>query len=253
MTKPNQSLQRSNAHLVGARTLIIGHAAAAALSGLLPIPYLDEQIPALVRRAMIRRLAQLRRVDLDEPAVREIADGRVPPPNWRQLIGLSGLARTARRSVRAAIVAYALYRRAEAASRTFALGTLFDHYCARHHVGVGLDAPQARELRARIDRALDARAGSLGGYAFRRGLAAALRATVRAPLELVSALTWGRLKRLRAKDEVEAEELVESAVDAELAGDDSFLGRAARAIDRQLGAVGSAWVDGLVAEFDREP
>lgn len=250
-----QSLQRSNAHLAGTRSLIIGHAAAAALTGLLPIPYLDEQIPALVRRAMIRRLAQLRHVDLDEQAVREIAEGRVPPPNWRQLLGLSGLARTARRSVRAAIVVYALYRRAEAASRTFALGTLFDHYCARHHVGVGLDAAQARELRARIDRALEARAGSLGNYAFRRGLGAALRATVRAPIELVSALTWGRLKRLRAAketDEVEAEELVESAVDAELAGDDSFLGRAARAIDRQLSLVGSGWVDGLVASFDSE-
>jgi uncharacterized protein (DUF697 family) len=251
MTK---SLQRSNAHLAGTRSLIIGHAAAAALTGLLPIPYIDEQVPALVRRAMIRRLAHLRHVDLDETAVREIAEGRVPPPNWRQLIGLSGLARTARRSVRAAIVAYALYRRAEAASRTFALGTLFDHYCARHHVGVGLDAAQARELRARIDRALDARAGSLGGYAFRRGLAGALRATVRAPLELVSALTWGRLKRLRAKpgDEVEAEEIVESAVDAEIAGDESFLGRAARAIDRQLASVGSGWVDGLVTAFDSD-
>jgi uncharacterized protein (DUF697 family) len=250
-----RSLQRSTAHLADHRRLILTHSAAAALAGLVPIPYVDEQLPALIRRALIRRLARERHVDLDEDAVREIADGRVPPPGWRSLIGLAPLARSVRRSIRAAFLAFGVYRRAEAASRTFALGTLFDHYCARHHVGIGLDARAARALRERIDRTLAAPGGRLGGFAFRRGFQAALRATVRAPLELVSALTWGKLRLLRGKprDEVEAEEVVETTIDASLAREGSFLGRAVRGVERQLAALGGGWVDGLVARFDGGP
>src|SRR5262245_52914219 len=142
-----KSLQRSTAHLAAHRRIIVTHAAAAGLAGLLPIPYIDEQLPALVKRAMIRRLAAERHVDLDEEAVREIAEGRVPRPSWRSLVGLGPLIGSARRSVRVAFLAFGVSRRAESASRTYALGTLFDHYCARHHVGVGVDVDAARRLR----------------------------------------------------------------------------------------------------------
>jgi len=252
-----KTLQRSTAHLLAHRRIIVAHAAAAGLAGLLPIPYIDEQLPALVKRAMIRRLAAERHVDLEEDAVREIAEGRVGRPSWRSLVGIGPFIGTARRSVRAAILAYGVYRRAESASRTYALGTLFDHYCARHHVGVGVDSDTARQLRVRIERAIDAPGGGLGAHVFRRGLQGALRATLRAPLELLGSATFGRLRRLRGKGkesdkEVEAEEIVESTIDRSMERERSFLGRAARAIDRQLGAIGGAWVDGLVANFEAQ-
>ena len=247
MTK---TLQRSLAHLGATRRLIAGHSAAAAVVGLLPIPYVEDQVPALIRRAMIRRIAEARHVDLDEEAVRAVAEGRVAKPNWRSLLGVGSLVRTARRSVRTALLAYGIYRRSEAASRTFALGTLFDHYCARHHVGVGLDAAQAFVLRERIDAAIASKGGSLGAYALRRAFTAGLRAAVRAPFEIASALTFGRIKRLRAKDEVEAEELVETTIDSELAGQGSFLARVVNAADRQLSSMGNGWIDGLVGAFE---
>ena len=259
-----RTLQRSTAHLSGSRRLIAAHAAVTALGGLVPIPFIDDQLPSLVKRAMIRRIAEARRIDIDEDAVRIIAEGRVSGPSWRDLLSLGTFVRSARRSVRAAFMAYALYRRAESASRTFALGTLFDHYCARHHTGLGIDAERARELRGRIERALDEGGANLGSYAFRRGLTAVARATLRAPVEIARALSWTRLPRLRGKDkdkdkdgddvaiEAEAEELVEETIDHELAARRSFLGRMARSADEQLSSLGNGWIDGLLAAFEGE-
>src|SRR5262249_3749258 len=76
----SQALSPSPEPLAAPRGLVVAHAVGAAFAGLMPIPYLDEWLPSLVRRAMIRRIAEDRGVDLDEAAVRELADGRVPPP-----------------------------------------------------------------------------------------------------------------------------------------------------------------------------
>jgi hypothetical protein len=248
MTK---ALARSTEHLAAHRGLVVSHAVASAAVGLLPIPYVDEWLPSLVRRAMIRRIAEDRGVDLDEDAVRELADGRVPPPKWSHLVNLAPLLRTARRGLRRIFMAFVVYRRADSASRTFALGTLFDHYCARLHVGAGLDATSARELRGRIDAVVASPSAGLGGYLFRRGLGAAARATVRAPSEIFHALTFNKLRRLASGSEVEAEEELEDALEASAKDEGSFLRRAARSVDQQLGVAGGGWVAGLVEELER--
>jgi len=243
----SQALSRSMEHLAAHRGLVVAHAVAAAFAGLMPIPYLDEWLPSLVRRAMIRRIAEDRGVDLDEEAVRELADGRVPPPAWSHLVNLGPMLRTARRGLRRLFFAFVIYRRADSASRTFALGTLFDHYCARLHVGAGLDGPAARALRARIDTVIKTPRTSLGSYLFRRGFVAALRATVRAPAEIFHALTAGKLRR----GEVEAEEEIEGALERTVRDESSFLGRTVRSVDRQIGTTGGSWIAGLVEELER--
>src|SRR5204863_36804 len=68
-----RALQRSTAHLSASRRLIAAHAAATALGGLVPIPFLDDQLPALVKRAMIKRIATARNIDIDDDAVRILA------------------------------------------------------------------------------------------------------------------------------------------------------------------------------------
>jgi hypothetical protein len=234
-------LVRTAAHLAPHRRMILAHSVAAAAAGIVPIPYLDEWLPSVIRRAMLRRIAAAHQIDIDEDALRELADGPISPPSWRHLVALGPFLRTARRGLRTAFIAFNLYRRADGASRTFALGTLFDHYCARLHVGIGLDGAAARALRLRIDHAVGKRTPSLGAYLFQRGFAATARATLRAPVELWRAL-------LARPADAEAEELaVEDAIDASLAaGPSSFLARTVRAVDRQLGALGSGWVAGLV-------
>ncbi len=248
-----QQLVRSTQHLAAHRRLIVTHAVASAAVGLVPIPYLDEWLPSLLRRAMIRRIAEDRGVDVDDAAVRELADGRVPPPAWSHLVNLGPWLRTAGRGLRRLFLAFMVYRRADSASRVFALGTLFDHYCARLHVGAGLDGERARALRARIDAVVGAPSAHLGGYLFRLGFRAALRASVRAPVEVLHALTAGRLRRVGAGDEVEAEEEVAGALAATARDEGSFLGRTVRSIDRQLGSAGTGWIAGLIEALERSP
>src|SRR5262245_9208023 len=108
------------------------------MAGAVPAPFVDEWIASLVRRRAIRRLADLRQVDLSEEAVRAVADGREPPPSWQAVFKGTALSMFLRRAWRRALLMLALARRADEIGRAFSLLTLFDHYCARVHVGPAL-------------------------------------------------------------------------------------------------------------------
>ncbi len=239
------ALQRTRAHLGENRQTILLHSLAAAFAGLAPVPYLDEWLPSLVRRQLVRRIAESRGVDIDEEAVRAIADGRVAKGTWRTLIGATPILGLLRRSLRTAVAAWNIYRRAEVASRTFALATLFDHYCARVHVGGELGGDAARELRDRIDRAVAGSMGSLPAWAVKRAFASTLRVLVRAPSDLLGALRQRRLP----EGEVEAEEIVEESL-AQAGREDGPLARAARGVDAEAGR---SFVDELIDAFERSP
>jgi hypothetical protein len=228
-----------NEHLTPHRRMILARSIAASLLGAaVPLPYIEDWLPSVVRRGMIKRLADARGVDIDEAGVRAIADGVVPPPGWRTVIRAAPFSRMIRRAVRTALITLNVYARADEASRTFAIATLFDHYCARIHVGIGLDAAAGRNVRARIDRAREAVPRALGADLFRRAFSAA----------------GGMAARLvRKRDPNEAEEIVEEALvaaDGDAGG--NFIARATRALDRQLAAVGRTYVERLVDAFDAD-
>lgn len=241
----SRSIARSHDHLAENRRRIVAYAAAAAVAGLMPVPYLDDWLPVVLRRAMIRRIAEARQIDLDDAALRALADERVPEAGLRNLLSVGAIARTARRSIRGVILTVHLYRHAESASRTFTLGTLFDHYCTRLHVGAGIDAARARVLRSRFDAVVESRASSFGRYLFRRGFRAALQTSARAPVEVFHALTRGRLRR-RSATPVE-----EQAWNGMTNEGRWFATRAVRAVDRQLTALGGGWIEGLLDAFDQ--
>jgi hypothetical protein len=56
---------------------------------------------------------------------------------------------------------------ADEIAETFAVATLFDHYCARHHVGAAIDVPAARALRESIDGAVGDARRALAGRGLR--------------------------------------------------------------------------------------
>jgi len=244
------ALQRNYPHLGLHRRMILLRSVGAAAVSLAPVPYLDEWLASSVRRGTIRRLADARRVDLTEPAVRAIADGKVAPPTWKTLVDSTLLSQLMKRAWRSIIWTLAIYRRAEQASRTFAVGTLFDHYCARVHVGGELDQAGAEKVRDAIDEALRTRGGGLGTRLFRQGFLAAGRAALRAPVEIADALTGGLLLRRRsAGDDAEAEEIVDEALAAR-AVPGSLIGRAVAAVELQFAAAGADYVDRLVTAFE---
>jgi hypothetical protein len=230
-------------HLVKNRRLILGHTMASTLAGLVPVPYVSEWLPALVRRDLVRRIAESRGVDLDEAAVRMIAEGEVPKPGWRSVISATPLLRFAGRSVRAAFVAWNVYRQGEGAARSFALSTLFDHYCARMHVGGEIGLEDARVLRKRMEAAVKSPAGGLARWTLARAFTSALDAARKAPLALVEALK--SRKPPAAGEEIEAEEITGEAL-AEI--DD-----AAISVEKRLAGPGRTFIDGLIDAFERTP
>jgi hypothetical protein len=239
------SLAHRNAHLLLHRRMILGRSIAAGAVGLTPVTFLDEWLSVVIRRETIRRVADARGIDLDEAAARAVAEGVVSPPGWRTVVSSTPIARLLRRSWRRVFLAVAVYRRADDAARHFAVATLFDHYCARVHVGGLLDVEAGKRVRARIDAALQNAPRGMGTEFFRRGFALAARTALWAPLALAGAVA--RLGR-DPSDEVVAEEVVGEAL--EPGEPRTFVARALATVDRQLGAAGRAWIDGLVEAFE---
>jgi len=157
-------------HLAVHRRTILFRSLLSGAAGLVPVPYLDDILAGQVRAGLVKRLAELRRVDVDRNAVAELSQ----PSGGRMLHAASvgailiGGAKRVWRRVAASIL---VVRRADEAMQTFQIGTLFDHYCARHHVGLGLDGTRARALRDAMDLAIRHARGQALEDAFQRTLA----------------------------------------------------------------------------------
>jgi hypothetical protein len=184
--------------------------------------------------------------------------GRVEPPDLGKLFSDATVLTLLRRSWRRLVVVVAAARRVQATARYFTLATLFDHYCARMHVGLGIDGDTGLALRLMMDRAIAETPGSLGHHLFRRGLAAAARATLRAPAEILDIATAGRLGRLLARrredqDSIElaAAQEVDAVLEQQLAAEQSFLARATRAVELQLSVQGNPYLDAVIDNFER--
>ena len=244
-------LTRSREHLAENRRMIIGRSLAAGVAGALPIPLVEEWLSATIERGMIKRIAERRQIDLDDAAIRAISDGPSRPPEWTEVVG-GGLAwRLLGRMWRRLLVAVLAARRAQAAGKAFTVATLFDHYCARLHTGFGLDAVDGAQIRALIDQAIEKTEGGLTRTLFRRGLLAAARATIRAPLRAANALSGGALRKLlRAGDEEVAIAEVDEAIERQLDDEEGFLSRAVTAVELQLAAESVPYLDALIDNFE---
>jgi hypothetical protein len=233
--------------------MIIGRSIAAAVAGAVPIPILDDWLVSSIRRGMIRRIADARGVDIDEDALRAIADGPEAPPKWTELAGGGMAFRLASRQSKKVVLAVLAARRAQAAARNFEVATLFDHYCARIHVGLGLDDASGKKVRQLIDRAREETSGGISRHLFRRGLIAAAKTTARVPIEIADLLSRGRITRLlqgNEDSEIEATTEVDEALEKQLKSESSFLARSAAAIELQLAVDRNPYLDDLLDTFD---
>src|SRR4029453_3175663 len=128
------------------------------------------------------------------------------------------------------MLAVAAINRARSAAQTFTRMTLFDHYCAKLHVGLALDGVTALALREAIDRTLENTPGALAFHPFRRAAAGAFRAAMRAPLALADRASGGRGRKLLAKrsegvTEAEVVEELDQVIENALANKTGFLSR----------------------------
>jgi hypothetical protein len=242
-------------YLVAHRRMILGRAVAGTLAGLVPVPLLDDWLISAVLGGGYRRIAHSHQVDLSDQAVAALVFGKSAPPAIAEMAGTAIAYRLLRGSWKRMLVAITALRRARATANTFLAMTLFDHYCARLHVGIGLSGDEALALRAAISEAIANTPGGLSLDPFRRGALAAARATVRAPLELADVLSGGALRRYLDRGtgdvtEAAAVDEVDAAVDQQLAEQSSFLARTVTAVELQLSAEVNPYLDALIDRFD---
>jgi hypothetical protein len=222
------------------RGLVLSRALLAGAVGMVPVPWIDELLAGAVRAQLVRRIAALRQVDVDKNAVEMLAT----PGGGRILsaatFGAAAIGAT-RRTFRRIAASLLLVRRADEALQTFQLGTLFDHYCARHHVGFGLDGARAQTLRAAMDAAIRQARGEALGAAFKRALGAAAATARRVPRGV------GALFR-RKRGPLAAEQLDEPAeTRIDRAASSNVIRRAMDAIDAELER---SYLASLTAAFD---
>ncbi|MCS6914035.1 MAG: hypothetical protein RMK29_06670 [Myxococcales bacterium] len=184
-------------HLLDNRTQILIRSALVGLSGLIPVPPLAEYLMTSLRRGLLQYVAQSRQVDLDEAALDVLVAPRASEPlvSVTSLAGLVAALRRGRWSRRLLGVVL-LVRQLDEALRAFQQATLMDHYCARYHLGPGIDAARAQALRASIEEAGRRARREVTNETFARALHLAGRALSRFPWHLLGG----------SRREVEAEE-----------------------------------------------
>ena len=243
-------------YLDGQRRRIIARAIAGSLAGALPIPFLDDWAVGAIVGSGYKRIAASHQVDLDDAAIKTLVHGTAKPPSILDIASGGIMLRIAGRTARRWMVALAAVNRARTAARSFVAMTLFDHYCAKLHTGLGLDAATALALREEIGRSIDHTPGALALHPFRRGALSAARATLRAPLELADLASRGALRRLllaRKSEVTEAEAVddLDHSIETALEGKTGFLSRTVAAVEVQLSSEGNPFLDSAIDNFDR--
>lgn len=248
----SQQLTISREHLAENRRMIIGRSVAASMAGIFPVPIVEDWMASSITRSTVKRIAESHAVDMDDAAIRMIADGPESPPSWTELAGGTLVFKMMGKAWRKLLITYVVAKRTQAAARHFQINTLFDHYCARLHVGMGLDAGAATQLREIIGAAIDKTPGGVGNDIFRRSALAAAKATVRAPLSLLDTVSGGFVRKLlsRGSDEVDAIAEVDQRLDTEMKHKRGFLARTTAAVELQLSTTGNPYVQELVDNFE---
>jgi hypothetical protein len=141
-------------HLAANRRFIVRRALlATAVGGIVPLPVMDEYLAGRVKAGMLMKLAERRQVDLAASSAELLGDPRGTTAMRNATLTAATLL-ALKLAWRKFFAVLAVGRRAEEMASTFQLGTLFDHYCTRMHVGPGLDRTRAVELREVIHASL---------------------------------------------------------------------------------------------------
>jgi len=239
------------------RRAIIARSIAGALASAVPLPFLDDWAVAAVLGGGYRKIAASHQIDIDKDAMSMLVHGASKPTSMVDIAAGGILLRIASAATKRMMVVIATVNRARAAARTYVTMTLFDHYCAKLHTGMAIDRATALALREEIGKAIDNTPGALSWRPFRRGVLAAARASLKAPLELADLASRGAVRRLLAKKaestvtEAEVVDELDQSIEKALATKTNFLARATTAIELQLSSETNPFLDAVIDNFDR--
>ncbi len=239
-------------HLTGNRRLIIRRSLlATAVGGVIPIPVMDDYLAGRVRAGMLMKLAERRQVDLVLSSAELLADPRETTAIRNATMTAATLL-ALKLAWRKFFAVLAVGRRAEDMSVTFQMGTLFDHFCTKLHVGAGIDRARAFQLRGIIHASVSDAEKSALTAVFREGGRILGGSVLEAP-------AWMSKRFERA-----AEQWVRSGgqpprpgdgdPEAELPTDGEgarWLDRASAAVETRLNNLGSSYLRTLVRSFEQ--
>ncbi|HVV48541.1 MAG TPA: hypothetical protein VHO06_02690 [Polyangia bacterium] len=236
-------------HLAENRRLIVRRALlATAVGGAVPLPVLDDYLAGRVRAGMLIKLGERRQVDIAQSSAELLGDPREGTAVRNATLTAATLL-ALKLAWRKFFALLALGRRAEDMATTFQLGILFDHYCAKLHVGGEIDRTQAAILRYAIHGALGESEKSALVTAFREGGRVLGRSALEAPAWMSARIE--RAARRWAESGGRTADPGEAAgLDAE-SDEARWLDRASGTVEERLARAGHSYLAGLVTSFER--
>jgi len=239
------------AHLKTHRGLIIRRALLSTLFGAaLPVPVVDDLIAGRLRAGLFAKLASNRGVGLGRGAADTLAEA--PGTSTLRNITLTAATLIAmKRAWRKFFALLAAGRGAEEAANTYQTALLFDHYCARMHVGAELTSEQASLLRQALHSAVKSTRQDTLIAIFREGTRVLGRSLLQAP-------GWarGRLNELAQRWVIYRGNPEAAPDDAPLSdspdnAQNQWLERASRAVESRIETLGNDYMDVLIYRFDK--
>jgi hypothetical protein len=207
------------------------------------LPLLDDRLAGRVQAGLLGKLASARHVDLPAAAAGVLAD----PGAGSRLTLTAAAVLLAKFAGRRLFALFAAGHGADEMARSFCRATLFDHYCAKLHVGGPLTPAAAAAIRAAIDDELRASGPSPILAAFREGGRILGRSLLEAPRWLLRRLTLLAERFARTGGNPDLLDAVPEAPDE----DGAFIERAGQAVERVLAASAGPYLAGLVDGFER--
>jgi hypothetical protein len=237
-------------HLGDQRSLIIRRSLlAAGLSGLIPVPVMDEYVASRVRAGLYIKLAAARGVDLPQAAADLLSDPQ-DPSMLRNATMLAATLLAVKLAWRKVFAIMAAGRGAEDMATNFQFATLVDHYCARIHVGAAVSRPGAAQLHRMIHASIDSTEKKILVGAFHDGGKVLARSVLEAPRWITERLNSYAQRWAATGGRGAPFDPATDLPPDEAQGTDRWLDRAARVVEERLAAVGNDYLGGLIDRFE---
>jgi hypothetical protein len=237
------------AHLAAHRGLIVRRSLlATALGGIVPVPVMDEYVASRVHGGLLIKLAEQRQVDLPPSSAEVLSDPKEATLLRHATITAITLV-ALKLAWRKFFALLAAGRGADEMASTFQFSTLFDHYCARIHVGGAIDRRRAAELRVAIHETVELTEKATLVAVFRDGGKILGRSLLEAPRWMTRRISSLARRWVSSRGDVAA--TFDPAAEVAAEGETKWLDRAAGAVEERLGTLGNDYLVLLVDDFER--
>lgn len=236
------------AHLSTHRSLIVRRSLlATALGGIVPIPVLDDYVAGRVRAGLLIKIAEARQVDLPSMSAALLSDPKESSRLRNATLTAASLV-AIKLAWRKMLAVLTLGRGAEEMATTFQSASLFDHYCARLHVGGALAPERAVALRRVIHQTIEHTSKTVLVNAFSEGARTLGRSLLEAPRWLSTRL--GQLAERWVQTRGNPAATLDEVDVSGSADETRWLDKAAAEVDRKLSALGTGYLEQLVVRFE---